>query len=60
MPYHTFLGFGAEIRIVLHYQTYIKIGVCYILRFKNLQRPGIEPGSTAWEGAMLTIKTPSH
>ena len=27
---------------------------------KNLRRPGIEPGSTAWKAAMLTIIPPTH
>ena len=26
---------------------------------KNLRRPGIEPGSTAWKAAMLTIIPPT-
>jgi hypothetical protein len=27
----------------------------YKIRNKNLRQPGIEPGSTAWKAAMLTI-----
>ena len=27
---------------------------------KNMRRPGIEPGSTAWKAAMLTTIPPTH
>jgi hypothetical protein len=29
------------------------------IKFKTLRRPGIEPGSTAWKAAMLTIIPPT-
>lgn len=29
------------------------------MQFKTLRRPGIEPGSTAWKAAMLTIIPPT-
>ena len=29
------------------------------IKWKNMRRPGIEPGSTAWKAAMLTIIPPT-
>ena len=29
------------------------------IKRKNMRRPGIEPGSTAWKAAMLTIIPPT-
>ena len=31
-----------------------------IMEIKNLRRPGIEPGSIAWEATMLTFTPPTH
>ena len=39
---------------VLQYYLVLFVFVC-----KNLRRPGIEPGSTAWKAAMLTTIPPT-
>ena len=47
-------------------QVRILVTACFILQEneagtrKILRRPGIEPGSTAWKAAMLTIIPPTH
>ena len=40
------------------------LGLCtinsHILKGKNVRRPGIEPGSTAWKATMLTFTPPTQ
>ena len=56
---------GNDQTLVRHAETWFsnRTAVIRVLRqkknIKKLRRPGIEPGSTAWKAAMLTIIPPT-
>ena len=48
-----------QVRILVTAWTIFSFSVYCFENFQKLRRPGIEPGSTAWKAAMLTIIPPT-